>query len=62
MPIAELLNNARFLTNQQGEKTDVLLSIETGSFLPFAIGKPPVNGASPLPMSQHAIVEFGSQP
>jgi hypothetical protein len=29
MPIAELLNNARFLTNQQGEQTDVLLSIET---------------------------------
>jgi hypothetical protein len=33
MPIAELLNNARFLTNQQGEQTDVLLSIETWNSL-----------------------------
>jgi hypothetical protein len=33
MPIAELLNNARFLTNQQGEQTDVLLSIETWNTL-----------------------------
>lgn len=29
MAIPELINNARFLTNQQGEQTDVLLSIET---------------------------------
>ena len=29
MPIAELLNNARFLTNDLGVQTDVLISIDT---------------------------------
>ena len=33
MPIVELLNNARFLMNKQGEQTDVLLSIETWNAL-----------------------------
>ena len=29
MPIAELLNNARFLTNDLGVQTDVLIPIDT---------------------------------
>jgi hypothetical protein len=29
MPIADLLHNARYLTNSLGEQTDVVISIDT---------------------------------
>jgi hypothetical protein len=33
MPIAELLHNARFLTNSLGEQTDAVISIDTWNTL-----------------------------
>jgi hypothetical protein len=33
MPIAELLHNARFITNNLGEQTDVVISIDTWNSL-----------------------------
>jgi mRNA interferase RelE/StbE len=33
MPIADLLHNARFLTNSLGEQTDVVISIDTWNTL-----------------------------
>jgi hypothetical protein len=37
MPIAELLHNARFLTNSLGEQTDVVISIDTWNSLVAAL-------------------------
>lgn len=37
MPIAELLHNARFLTNSLGEQTDVVISIDTWNTLVVTI-------------------------
>jgi hypothetical protein len=37
MPIAELLHNARFITNNLGEQTDVVISIDTWNSLVSAL-------------------------
>ncbi len=44
MPIAELLHNARFITNSLGEQTDVVISIDTWNTLVSALQQiqPPV--------------------